>query len=59
MSKEDQPQQVTLTIPEEWVTWLRENALLLAILLLIIILIIIVIWRTRKRSSPRRYLYYG
>jgi hypothetical protein len=65
MSKEhkekDPPQQVTLTIPEEWVTWLRDNALLLAILFLIFILIIIVIWRTRRRSSSyqRRYLYYG
>jgi heme/copper-type cytochrome/quinol oxidase subunit 2 len=59
--KKDPPQQVTLTIPEEWVTWLRDNALLLAILFLIFILIIIVVWRTRKRGGShqnKRWLYY-
>ncbi|NVM23883.1 MAG: hypothetical protein HWN68_19150 [Desulfobacterales bacterium] len=51
------PPEVTLTIPSEWIDWLKQNALLLGIICLILILIIVVVWRTRKSKSPRRYLY--
>lgn len=59
MSEEKKdPPEVTLTIPSEWIDWLKQNALLLGIICLILILIILVVWRTRKSKSPRRYLYF-
>jgi len=56
----DPPEQAPpIAIPPEWATWLGQNWLLIAILLLLIVLIAVVVWRTRRHSSPRRFLYYG